>query len=339
MLAGVVGSIGGLTQANIDASWLLVPMMSGTLRHRPDPRRVDRVVRQQVDAVREPVGQNGGVGRALAPEARPRRVAAPLRQRLDLVDADAEPVEEAMRLTRPGLAVGDQRQRRDSARSPGRTGPSAAGLANNARTEVAPADSPNTVTWSGSPPNAAMLSRTQASAASWSRRHRLSSNPAPRSPSSNPPNTPSRYVTLTTTTLPLRGQPRAVVELQLTGAVDERAAGNPDHDRQRAGGIAGRRPHRDGETRLVADLRVVASTTDERAALRRQRTVLDGVADARPRFQRRGRQEPALAHGLLGVGDTAPDVDAALRRAAELPVRRSCDDGREFRSIAQGGHA
>ena len=30
MLSGVVGSIGGLVQANIDASWLLVPMISGT---------------------------------------------------------------------------------------------------------------------------------------------------------------------------------------------------------------------------------------------------------------------------------------------------------------------
>jgi hypothetical protein len=30
MDAVVVGSIGGLVQANIDASWLLVPMISGT---------------------------------------------------------------------------------------------------------------------------------------------------------------------------------------------------------------------------------------------------------------------------------------------------------------------
>ena len=39
------------------------------------------------------------------------------------------------------------------------------------------------------------------SAAIWSRRHRLSSKPSPREPSSNPPNTLIRYVTLTTTTL------------------------------------------------------------------------------------------------------------------------------------------
>ncbi len=39
--------------------------------------------------------------------------------------------------------------------------------------EIAPADSPATVTRSGSPPNAAMLSRTHSRAASWSSRPRL----------------------------------------------------------------------------------------------------------------------------------------------------------------------
>ena len=47
-------------------------------------------------------------------------------------------------------------------------------------TLIAPADSPNTVTLSGSPPNPAMLSRTHSRAATWSRIPRL---PVPSAPS------------------------------------------------------------------------------------------------------------------------------------------------------------
>ncbi len=53
-----------------------------------------------------------------------------------------------------------------------RNSPWARGLASSADVEfVAPADSPNTVTRSGSPPNRAIDSRTHSSAASWSRRN------------------------------------------------------------------------------------------------------------------------------------------------------------------------
>ncbi len=41
----------------------------------------------------------------------------------------------------------------------------AAGDASSAEMLIAPADSPKTVTFSGSPPNSAMFSRTQSSAA------------------------------------------------------------------------------------------------------------------------------------------------------------------------------
>ena len=51
--------------------------------------------------------------------------------------------------------------------------PAAAGLPSSVVTMPPPADSPNKVTRSGSPPNAAMLSRTQVSAAKTSRRPRL----------------------------------------------------------------------------------------------------------------------------------------------------------------------
>ena len=46
-----------------------------------------------------------------------------------------------------------------------RNRPAAAGMTNRDAIAPAPADSPNTVTRSGSPPNAAMFSRTQCSAA------------------------------------------------------------------------------------------------------------------------------------------------------------------------------
>ena len=53
--------------------------------------------------------------------------------------------------------------------------PRAAGIVISVVTEMAPADSPKIVTLSGSPPNAAMLSCTQRSAASWSRSPRFPS--------------------------------------------------------------------------------------------------------------------------------------------------------------------
>jgi hypothetical protein len=58
------------------------------------------------------------------------------------------------------------------------TRPAAAGMASRAATEPAPADWPNTVTRSGSPPKAAMFSLTQVRAAIWSSRPRLAGAPS-----------------------------------------------------------------------------------------------------------------------------------------------------------------
>jgi hypothetical protein len=66
--------------------------------------------------------------------------------------------------------------------------PLAAGRASRVVTLIAPADSPKTVTRSGSPPKAAMFSRTQRRAASWSRIPRFAGTPG----SSANPSTPSR---------------------------------------------------------------------------------------------------------------------------------------------------
>ncbi len=67
-----------------------------------------------------------------------------------------------------------------------RNSPADSGEVNSAATAVPPADSPNTVTLSGSPPKFAMLSCTQRSAATWSSSARLAgasaSHPKPSKP-------------------------------------------------------------------------------------------------------------------------------------------------------------
>ncbi|MEY9484405.1 hypothetical protein RKD26_000199 [Streptomyces calvus] len=69
-----------------------------------------------------------------------------------------------------------------------RKSPRASGMVIRAVTEIAPADCPKTVTLSGSPPNAAMFSRTQRRAAIWSSSPRL----AVPSGNSRKPSAPSR---------------------------------------------------------------------------------------------------------------------------------------------------
>ena len=59
-----------------------------------------------------------------------------------------------------------------------RKSPAARGMASSAATDPPPADSPKTVTRSGSPPKARMLSRTHCSAATWSSRPRLAGAPS-----------------------------------------------------------------------------------------------------------------------------------------------------------------
>ena len=58
-----------------------------------------------------------------------------------------------------------------------RNRPAARGMTSSDAIAPAPDDSPNTVTWSGSPPNAAMFSWTQRSAATWSSSPRLAGTP------------------------------------------------------------------------------------------------------------------------------------------------------------------
>ena len=107
----VVGSIGGLVQANIDASWLLVPMISGIRASAPSRAASTGCLRQQVDAVGQPVGQRRRRRGALELQHARGAAQLPLRQRLDLGGAHAQPLQEFVGLPGPQLAVGDQRQR------------------------------------------------------------------------------------------------------------------------------------------------------------------------------------------------------------------------------------
>ena len=96
MLAGVVGSIGGLPHANIDASWLLVPMMSGTRRTAPAlAASIGCCGRRSTPCVspNASVGVCGRTHRLQLPRGAPQLA---LRQPLDLVDADTEAFEETV---------------------------------------------------------------------------------------------------------------------------------------------------------------------------------------------------------------------------------------------------
>lgn len=93
----------------------------------------------------------------------------------------------------PAIAVAMSRARASEKYVPGtlwamarRNRPVALGMASRAATDPAPADSPKTVTWPGSPPNAVMLSRTHWSAATWSSRPRLAGAPSMRAKPSMP---------------------------------------------------------------------------------------------------------------------------------------------------------
>lgn len=83
-----------------------------------------------------------------------------------------------------------------------RNRPAALGMASSAATDPAPADSPKTVTWSGSPPNAVMLSRTHSRAATWSSSPRLAGAPSMRAK----PSMPTRWLRVTTTSSPARAR-------------------------------------------------------------------------------------------------------------------------------------
>ena len=220
MPAGVVGSIGGLSQANIEASWPLVPTINGIRADRAQPRRVDRMPRQQIDPVGQTVRQRrrrrGALELELARGAANSRCGSALSVRFDGATPSRARNSRACRARVSRSAISGRAGLCAIARV---NNPSAAGLASSAKTEVAPADSPNTVTRSGSPPNAAMLSRTQGSAAIWSRRHEVVVEARPEVAELEAAEHPEPVGDVDDDDVAVGGQPRTVVELELAGAV------------------------------------------------------------------------------------------------------------------------
>ena len=295
----------------------------GHLRQLPGARRVDGVTGQQFGAVGQPVGQRGRGGGALELD-HARGVAQPaLRQLLDRLDGHAEMSHEGLRALRTEFPVGDQRQRRTLRdrtvhQSPrGGAGQqrqhrgAAGGLAEHRHALRVAAERGNVV--AHPPQRRDLVTQRQVVVEPLTEIAELESAEHP-----------DPVGEVDHDHVAVGGQPRPVVELELPGAVDERATGDPHHHRQRRRGVG--RPHRQRETRLVAHLGVVAPTADERLRLRRQRTVFAGVPDARPRLQRPRRLEPTRPDGLLGVRHAPPHPHAAFGVAPQI-TRWGAHDG------------
>ena len=160
-----------LGSRNMRISSRVVPISRSTSLscHRADrPGRDDLTVHERVERHRPDLGEPGQQrlvlrGEHLLDRCRPR--------------ITVERGEEVVRRpTPPGRARACSPSRR-SARWPDGTGRRADGIAMRWRIDPPPADSPNTVTLPGSPPNASMLSRTQRSASTWSSRPRFGGQP------------------------------------------------------------------------------------------------------------------------------------------------------------------
>ena len=174
----------------------------------------------------------------------------------------------------------------------------AAGIPSSVSTAPPPADWPAIVTRAGSPPNAAMLSRTHSSAASQSRTPRFDGAPGmcPK------PSKPSRYETDDGHDA-VAVERAAVVPGARGRARRVAAAVDVDEHRQRGIRLAGRRGEDvDVEGRLAGDRRL-GDQRDARVAALRRRAVLERVADALPRLRRHGRGEAQVADGRLGERD------------------------------------
>ena len=153
----------------------------------------------------------------------------------------------------------------------------------------APADSPKSVTRSGSPPNAAMLSRTQRSAASTSRKPRFVSNRRrveSNSDRSRNPSATDPIVHGDDDRFAVGGQHPTVVERLARRADDVGAAVHPHHHRLAvAGRGVRRRPDVEGQAVLI--LRRAEVDRDSRVdGLRADEAVAACVGDGGPRLRR-----------------------------------------------------
>ena len=170
-----------------------------------------------------------------------------------------------------------------------------------------------------------MLSRIQRSAASWSRSAQVVVETVAEVAELESAENTDPVGDVDHHHVAVRRQPRPVVELKLTRAEHECPAGNPHHHRQRGGGV--RRPHRQVRHASSRTLGSSRPPPTNDLLCGGSGPCSTGIADPVPRLQGRGRQKPAFADGLLGVGDPAPDADAALCRAAQIARIRVHDGG------------
>ena len=191
--------------------------------------------------------------------------------------------------------------------------PSARGTARSVPTLIAPADSPKIVTLSGSPPKAAMLSRTHSSAAIWSRRPRFASPSARnRKPSGADPVVDGHADDA------VAGEAAAVIGR--AGPDLEHAARDPDHDRQAGAvgsGVQTLRLRQSSPASAGSQTIPAAGWSAGGRGLRRLRPERQGVADAAPWIDRPRRPEPALAERRSRVRDALEPVHAVHDRAPQ----------------------
>ena len=270
-------------------------------RHRPGARRVDRMVRQQVDAVGQAVRQR----RVCRPRSRACSCPAARRSwRCGSALTSSTPTpsrsQEALRLPGPGLPVGDQRQRRalrDRAAEQAVGGRAGQQRQHRCRTRrFAEHRHPVGITAERGDVVAHPAQRRELVAQA-----QVVVEPVAEVAELESAEHAEPIGDVDDDDVAVGGQPGAVVELQLTRAVDERAAGNPHHHRQRAGRVG--RPHRD------------ASDTPRRGSsgrrVHRRRTTGPAAAAARARWR---RARPSTAAAARAPGTVAPPRAARRRR-------------------------
>ena len=207
--------------------------------------------------------------------------------------------------------------------------PLAAGTASSVATACAPALSPKIVTLSGSPPNTAMLSRTQRSAITRSRRNRLSSMVMSRVGQRRQVEAPQRAqpVVHRDVDTALARQRRAVVDRRRRAAEEVAAAVDEHHHRQRRrrGGVLGVTTLSVRQSSLIGWY-LPTPSDGVHALLRRAVAEPVAVPHARPRLHRLRRAQPQRTHRRPGVRNRPPPVHAVAGEALDGAGADGCAD-------------
>ena len=201
-----------------------------------------------------------------------------------------------------------------------RNSPRVLGAVSSSDTDTDPADSPATVTRSGSPPNAAMLSRTHSSAAIWSRRPEVGRHVGVGDGREvDEAEDPQPVVEGDHHDVAGRRQLRPVVERAAPAGVG--AAVDPDQDGPRRCRLR-RRDHVEVEA-------VLAGRAESTGGRRHRRRLLRGSADLgrradpTPRSHLRGGGEAQPSDRRFGVRNAQPGVDRAPHRPRQVPASTS----------------